>query len=106
MAKSHTNQKLVFRGKGAGASFDLGTLSGLFLASEELESEKYVVKSYPARSMTRKFRPTAKQILNAKDLARQMLGEFSEEKLLVANGIVYNSAMLNGSGAFVLVRTN
>lgn len=101
MAKNHIRQQILFRGKGAGASFDLGTISGLFLAHEECES---VIsnKSYPAKTITKK--PTAKQIVNAKDLARKMLSEFSEEKLLLAKGIAYKPEMINGSGAFVLVR--
>ena len=100
MYSKERHTKYLFKGRGAGASFDLGTLSGLFL-TEQPDKE---IKSNPAKTVTKILHPTAKQVHNAKAQARLLVSNFARETLSIAKGIRYDKELYGGS--FVMVRNN
>lgn len=97
IAKKQHSQKLLFVGRGAGNACDLGTLSGLFLVQQPDEFAKIT----PVRQKVQK--PSAKQIFNAKELAKKLVGDFARESLVVATATKWNQKAFNGSGRFDLV---
>jgi len=86
MANSKSRQKIIlFKGAGSGSALDLGGMCTLFSCVQKTQSNP----ERPAkieRVVPKIQRPTRQQIADAIKSAKQLVTDYTEEKLAVAKG--------------------
>lgn len=95
MANSKT--VLLYKGRGAGTSLDLGGLSILY----SLDNEKSKKSPAMAKRIRNFSRPTAQMIASAKETAKSLIDDFKEEKMAVATAFKVHGEI--GNRSFELV---